>query len=292
MTKIILLTAFSLLLLIAHVYSDSVLLSAIKPANVDEQNKQNIEVGQGPAVAVDPKPVELGTPVDSVGPAWTFDSFDKPINDGYDIESSNDEPVLAGGPNDIDNPNNNIENKKESSEESNEEEINNEIIKPKGKCKKHHHHKHHHRHHHHHHNHEEESSSSSSEEESNENEMKSLPWLEVNPSETESSSSNSIKKCLLNSLNKFKNPIYLRTLIHLIFITSSFLIISCIVCFTLRLVRLRRYNNKNNNNNNVINETTSESDSDVKKQPFKYVRLNTEDTQSLPDYDDAANIKK
>jgi hypothetical protein len=292
MTKIILLTAFNLLL-IAHVYSDSVLLSAIKPANVNEQ-KENSEVGPG-SVVVDLKPVELGAPVvengkpsvDSIGPSWTFDSFDKPINDGYDIESSssNDEPVIAGGPNDIDNPH----NKKESSDESNEEEeksneedqINNEIIKPKGKCKKHHH-----RHHHQHH----EEESSSSEEESTENEMKSLPWLEVNPSETESSS-NSIKKCLMNSLNKFKNPIYLRTLIHLIFIASSFLIIFCIVCFTLRLVRLRRYNNKNNN---VINETTSESDSDVKKQPFKYVRLNTEDTQSLPDYDAAAaaNIKK
>lgn len=108
-----------------------------------------------------------------------------------------------------------------------------------------------------------------------------------------------VRKCMMHALMRYRASVYLRTVIHLLFISGVLLIVCFLAIVTLRLIKKRRTIAMNNLSNEM-----SGPDNEINKLPFgdslyksafssnKYARLNeqSEDSKSLPDYDET--IKK
>lgn len=131
-----------------------------------------------------------------------------------------------------------------------------------------------------------------------------LSWFKIKRPEQIMDSENNlddapVRKCMMHALMRYRASVYLRTVIHLLFISGVLLIICFLAIVTLRLIKKRRSIAMTHMSNEI-----SGPDNEINKLPFgdslyksafssnKYVRLNeqSEDSKSLPDYDET--IKK
>lgn len=174
----------------------------------------------------------------------------------YNEQKPND---LLGGPTDLDNPNR-LSDDSSSEEKTNDEESNSDEI----------------------------TSDENADVNSDSNSL-ILTWFKIRrpdsfdnkmmPYEQEMSpnSEDTIRKCMMHAIMKYKASVVIRSIIHLLFVSGLMLIISFLALIVLKLIKKRKQNSMNM--------------SDDESEGYKYKPLNNdsssdkEDSKSLPDYE-------